>query len=245
MEERLDLAVLESRWWTESNDSVRGVFDMLAGILVGNPFGYHYEMFNNTESVKEMIPRIARTADIHHIYIAAHGDKQSIHGAGKARVSRTVIANLLAEVDARQLYGVFFGSCEFGWNVDTLMERTSATWLAGYVEKVDWLHASAMELFFWHAYYLSGVQNIRLKADRSHNMLVLLTALFIRVPYLFKELGFRVGLARGSKYFIYPDDFFDELGKADREYRDIYSGVLDYIDNSDPGLWPSVDDLVS
>ena len=109
MEERLDLAVIESRWWIDRNDSVRGIFDMLAGTLVGNPFAYHYEMFNNAESIKEMIPRIARTRDIHHIYVAAHGDEQSIHGAGDARISRTVLANALAEVHARQIYGVFFG----------------------------------------------------------------------------------------------------------------------------------------
>lgn len=30
MEERLDLAVIESRWWVSSNDPVRGIFDMLA-----------------------------------------------------------------------------------------------------------------------------------------------------------------------------------------------------------------------
>ena len=242
MEERLDLAVIESRWWTDGNDSVRGVFDMLAGIIVGNPFGYHYEMFNNTESIKEMIPRLVRTPDIHHIYIAAHGDRQAIYGAGDARISRTVIANLLAEVDARQLYGVFFGSCEFGDSVEKLMERTRVTWLAGYVEEVNWLHASAMDLFFWNAYYLSGIQRVKRKADRSLNMLVLLTALWIRVPYLFRELGFRVGLARGNQYFVFPNNFFDEQGEPDGEYRDTFSLVLDYVDNCDPGLWPSVRD---
>ena len=91
MPARLDLAVLESRWWTKTNDSVRGVFDMLAGILVGNPFGYHYEMFNTAESIKEMIPRIARTPDIHHIYIAAHGDEQAIQGAGGRRTGSSML----------------------------------------------------------------------------------------------------------------------------------------------------------
>ena len=107
-------------------------------------------------SIKEMIPRIARTRDIHHIYIAAHGDEQAIHGAGDARISRKVLGNALAEVHPKQIYGVFFGSCTFGGNVGALMEQTSATWLAGYVEEVDWLHSSAMDLYFWHAYYLSG-----------------------------------------------------------------------------------------
>ena len=237
----LDLAVIESRWWTDRNDSVRGIFDMLAGTLVGNPFGYHYEMFNNAESIKEMIPRIARNRDIHHIYVAAHGDEQAIHGAGDARISRTVLANALADVHPRQIYGVFFGSCKFGWNVDALMEQTGATWIAGYVEEVDWLHSSAMDLYFWHAYYLSGAPAATRKTDRAENVLALLTALWIRVPYLFKELGFRVSVASGNHHLTFPDDFFDEFGEPEREYRESLAVVLDYINDSEPGAWPSID----
>ena len=71
MEGRLDLAVLESRWWKTSNDSVRGLFDMLAGMHKDNPFACHYEMFNNADSLKELIPRIAKVKDVHNIYIGA------------------------------------------------------------------------------------------------------------------------------------------------------------------------------
>ena len=240
---RLDLAVIESRWSENRNDSVRGVFDMLAGILVGNPFGYHYEMFNTPESIKEMIPRIARTADIHHLYVAAHGDEQAIYGAGDTRISRTVLANLLAEADSRQLYGVFFGSCKFGWNVETLMKRAGATWLAGYLEDIDWLHSAAMDLYFWHAYYLSGASSARRKERRAKDMLVLLTALWIRVPYLFKELGFRVSVVLGEGFATFPDDFMDEMGEPGRHYRELYALVLDYINDSEPGAWPNFQDL--
>ena len=55
-----------------------------------------------------------------------------------------------------------------------------------------------MDLYFLHAYYLSGASTPKRKTDRSENMLALLTALWIRVPYLFKELGFRVSLASGT-----------------------------------------------
>ena len=145
----LDIAVLETRWWNESNDSVRGLFDMLAGILEGNPFGYHYEMFNNAPSIKEIIPRVAKDSSIHHLYIAAHGDETHIHGAGDELISRTVLVNLLSEIHAKQLYGVYFGCCQFGWQVPELMERaTGPTWMAGYTEDVDWVHSSAMDLVF-------------------------------------------------------------------------------------------------
>lgn len=243
MTDRLDLAVLESRWWTESNDSVRGVFDMLAGIIVGNPFGYHYEMFNTADSIREMIARVARSTDIHHIYVAAHGDEHAIYGPDDSRISRTVLRNVLEGLDARRVYGVFFGSCEFGWNVPSLIERTGATWIAGYTEDVDWIHASAMDLFFWHAYYLSGVPTRQRKGDRASDMLVLLIALWIRVPYLFKELGFRVSLAHRRGYSVFPVDFFDDLDEPLRDNRELFAGVLDYINDSAPGVWPGIDDL--
>ena len=110
MEGRLDLAVLESRWWKTSNDSVRGLFDMLAGMHKDNPFAYHYEMFNNADSLRELIPRIAKMKDVHNIYIGAHGaeDGSALLCPG-GRVSRTVLANILQPISARRLYGLFLG----------------------------------------------------------------------------------------------------------------------------------------
>lgn len=245
MSERLDLAVIESRWWDEGNHSVKGVFDTLAGIVVDNPFGYHYEMFNTEDSIKEIIPRIAQRRDIHHIYIAAHGDKKSIHGPGSTKISRTILANVLNEFDARQLYGVFFASCDFGWNVDRLLNHSSATWLAGYATKVDWVHATALDLYFWHAYYESGAAKVKRKEDRAVNMLILLTALWIRVPYLFRELGLRVALADGDVYASFPEDFFhDDTGDPLPRNREIFGCVMDYINCSEePGAWPLRSDL--
>ena len=55
----LDLAVVESRWWEKGNVSVRGLFEVIAAILKAGPDAYHYEMFNNRDSLKEIVPRIA------------------------------------------------------------------------------------------------------------------------------------------------------------------------------------------
>ena len=68
--EAMDLAVIESRWWDEGNDSVRSKFDMLAAIHTGNPFNYHYEMFSSSESFVGILRRVAEKNDIHHVYIA-------------------------------------------------------------------------------------------------------------------------------------------------------------------------------
>ena len=241
--ERLNLALIESRWWEDGNDSVRGAFDTLAGILVNNPFGYHYEMFSTADSIREMIPRIARTKDIHHLHIAAHGDEKFILGAGESKISWATLADNLAQIDARQLYGVFIGSCRFGENVEALMDRTGLTWLVGYDEDVDWVHALTMDLYFWHAYYQTEASEARRKEDRARIMPAFLMALHIRVPYLFNELGFRVRFSDGRQRLTFPECFM--AGERDPldEYDDLFTGVLKFINDSKPGTWPTLRDL--
>ena len=77
----LDLAVIESRWWERGNVSVRGLFDLIASIQKGNPDAYHYEMFNNAASFREIAYRVARKNHIRHLVVAAHGDVNAIYGA--------------------------------------------------------------------------------------------------------------------------------------------------------------------
>lgn len=233
MNERLDLAVLESRWWETSNDSVRGLFDMLAGMRKDNPFAYHYEMFNNADSLKELIPRVSEMQDVHNIYIAAHGaeDGSALVCSGGS-VSRTVLANILKPIHARRLYGLFLGCCGVGLQTEwLLLKETKLTWVAGYTESVDWVHSSAMDLFFWHAYYNSSVCKSNRKEERVVKMLSLLLALHVRVPYMFDELGFRVSLSvRPGVFFTYPDDYETEI----RETRPRIQEVI----SRHPSNWP-------
>ena len=69
-------------------------------------------------------------------------------------------------------------------------------------------------------------------------MMALLTALFIRVPYMFNELGFRVALRYRSKYLTFPDDFFREDGEPKDAYSDLFREVLAFINENEPGTWP-------
>ena len=43
-----------------------------------------------------------------------------------------------------------------------------------------------------------------------------------------------------SGYVTYPDDFMDDDGEPRREYRDLFSVVLDFINDNEPGAWPTV-----
>ena len=237
MEDTLDLAVIESRWWDTSNDSVRGMFDMLAGMRCDNPFRYHYEMFNNADALKEIVNRVAKRTDIHNIYIAAHGtlDGKSIQAAG-GRISRTVLGNIVEDIHGRKLHGVFVGACGFGQQNESVMEDAGLTWIAGYRETIDWIHASAMDLFFWNAYFQSSVPKAERKAERAWKMACLLSTLYLRVPYLFNELGFRVTLALRRGQIVTFDD--DDSWKDVRVDGVRWADVAEHYIEENPGEWP-------
>lgn len=238
MEDRLDLAVIESRWWEKSNDSVRGVFDMLAGLHRDNPFAYHYEMFNDGDSLREVVRRIANQRDIHNLYIAAHGteDGKAIKAAG-GTISRTSLRNTLRGINALKLHGLFVGACFFGLQTEGIIEKTGLTWLAGYRDGIDWIHSSAMDLYFWNAYFQSTVPEATTKIDRVERMCLLLGTLYYRVPYMFNELGFQVTLApiKGA-FATFPSDGWEDLHVVNWEgcWGDV---ARDFIDHN-PGEWP-------
>ena len=174
----LDLAVVESRWWTEGNTSVRALFDTIASIRKGNPDAYHYEMFNNGASLQEIVPRIARKSDIRNLVIATHGDGGGISGAeGNNRISRAVLRNILASIPNRSLNGLYLGTCSTA-NLDTvefLLNGGRVRWVAGFSEEIGWLQGSAVDLYFWTSYYGSNRaggerKRIRRVADRMELM---------------------------------------------------------------------------
>ena len=103
--------------------------------------------------------------------------------------------------------------------------------MGGYTENVDWVHSSAMDLFFWNAYYNSSVCKSATKKERAQNMFNLLCALHVRVPYMFDELGFRVSLAASpGKFSTYPNDYESEI----HDMRPIIERTI----SQNLGLWP-------
>ena len=237
MEDRLDLAVIESRWWDTSNDSVRGMFDMLAGLHCDNPFAYHYEMFNNADALKEIVDRVADRTDIHNIYLAAHGtqDGRAIQAAG-GRISRTVLGNIVEGIHGRKLHGLFVGACGFGQQNESVMEDAGLTWIAGYRETIDWIHSSAMDLYFWNAYFQSSVPDEKYKPQRAMAMASLLSVLYLRVPYMFKELGFQVTLSlkKGQSITFDDDDSWKDVRMDGVRWADVAENYIE----ENPGEWP-------
>jgi len=160
MSKHLGLAVLESRWATHREWSVRPVYETLASLKCNNPNAFHYEMFNNAASLKEALPGVAMTRGIRNIVIASHGDERGLVGARDSYISRAVLYGALAAID-KPVEGLFFTGCLIGRkdNVRFLLhgfedpKGIQIDWVAGYRKEVDWLGAAAFELLFWTEYY--------------------------------------------------------------------------------------------
>lgn len=88
------LVVVEARWWTTGNDSVRPLFETLSGIVEDNPHSVRYDMFVNKSSFSEIFANIVRSSECHSIYIASHGDENSIGGMGSCSISRVELRNI-------------------------------------------------------------------------------------------------------------------------------------------------------
>jgi hypothetical protein len=88
------LSVIEARWWKDGNDSVRPLFETLAGIVEGNPHAVRYDMFVEDASLSAIIADVAKKGDLHSIYIGSHGDDGAISGLGDVEISRTRLRNM-------------------------------------------------------------------------------------------------------------------------------------------------------
>ena len=198
----LDLAVIESRWWRDGNSSVRGLFDVLADIHEDNPAAYHYEMFNNRESLREIVRRTARR--YRNIYIGAHGNDRQIFGAEGRRennISRAAFRNMirsLADLRRSRLRGLFVGSCKFinRENACFLLSesggrRSKIRWVAGYSRRIDFIDSSIADLFFWNTYYHTCVDS------ESNRIRAVAQVMDEFIPGAHETLAFNIFLRQG------------------------------------------------
>lgn len=115
LKKSLGVGVLECRWFKKANSSVRPLFDTLADLHTRNPNAYHYEMFANAASFREVVLRVGGTKGITNLYIATHGNQVALAGADDGTsISRTSIANTLDGLSQQwggSLEGIYFGAC--------------------------------------------------------------------------------------------------------------------------------------
>ena len=205
-EKPLDLAVVESRWWKNGNSSVRGLFDVLADIHRDNPSAYHYEMFNNENSLREIVCRTSRR--YRNLYIAAHGNGGSIWGAearNRNQVSLEQLKDILnvASIQKRaKLRGLFVGSCGFvdEENAKYILtpkkkkaaKKSAVSWIAGYSKSIGWMDSSVVDLFFWNAYY-----SVSKRSSEKERIESIAGKIDKFMPGANKVLGFNIFLKRG------------------------------------------------
>lgn len=194
------IAVIEGKWFKDSNISVRGLFDLISDIQFDSPNEYHYEMFNNGDALKEIIKRLAATNNIHNIYIAAHGSESGIVGSSGQSISTTTLANIIKSTNTQRgkLHSIYFGSCSFGntKNLEKLLlnaEGDQIRWLAGYTKEIDFVKSTMLDAIFWNEY-------LQLRKSRSLGKIEMACCRVVeQAEGLIKELGFKVIAYDGRK----------------------------------------------
>lgn len=153
----MNLAVIEGKWFSGTNTSLRGMFDLLSNIHHGTPHKYHYEMFNDATAFKEIFTRLAEKNGIHNIYIASHGEDNAIYGSNNEAISKTKVKNIVEETSRNRgrVDSLYFGCCLFGNDKvmeDVLCAGTQLRWVAGYESSVDYIESTSLDCLFWHRY---------------------------------------------------------------------------------------------
>lgn len=195
------LAVIESRWWKNGNDSVRPLFETLAGIVEGNPHSVRYDMFAEETSLTNIISDLEEDGSYHSIYIGAHGNDGAISGLGDVRISRTKLRNIFNYSNfAEHISGLYFGSCLISNQQNASFwlpgnPTTGLKWVGGYTKSVNWIDSSAIDMIFWSKYLHERRTNrSRKRGQKSDLEMVKHAASEMKklMPTIFNEMGFNI-----------------------------------------------------
>jgi hypothetical protein len=202
------LAVVEARWSLNGNHSVRPLFETLAGIAAENPFGFRYDMFCDESSLAKILVSVGGDSHYHSLYLAAHGDENTIYGLDDAAVSRAVFRNRLRFGNANHtITGLYFGSCsichqnnaEFFLNAE---QGCNVNWIAGYSKPVDWIDSSSVDLIFFAKLIQQRQKNFRRKKGKLNDLaMAKIAANEVKslMPTVFEKLGFNMFYKDGAQ----------------------------------------------
>lgn len=147
-------SVVESRWWSTGNHSVRPLFEAIAALHFQNPSAFLYDMFVNKGSLSSIINMRAKDKSTDVIYLASHGDESNIGPNDENVISRTELRNAIISANSNgQIKGLFLGTCLTG-NASMakfLLEnpKCNLEWLAGYGDSVHWIDGTAIDMIFF------------------------------------------------------------------------------------------------
>ncbi|WP_039661571.1 MULTISPECIES: hypothetical protein [Pantoea] len=204
-------AVVESRWWSHGNHSVRALFEAVVAIHYSNPSAYYYDMFTNRSSLSTVLNMRGVDKSTEVVYLATHGDAKNIGPNTKNAISRTEVRNILINANAgSQLKGLFLGTCLTG-NAQVAKfllitgsngQKTHLEWVAGYRESVDWVDGSAIDMIFFSKLAELYVKNLRKRKGKKSPRLMAheaASALLKLVPGAHSTYGFNIYFREGNE----------------------------------------------
>ncbi len=92
----LSISIIESRWWSKGNHSVRALFEAVGSIHYNNPSAFYYDMFADRSSLSRTMAIRAQDTTTEVLYLATHGDENTIGPGPGATISRAEFRNDLA-----------------------------------------------------------------------------------------------------------------------------------------------------
>lgn len=187
---RFNLIVAEGHWDNYSNDTVKGLFDLLSDLFRSKSNGYKYVQFADPAGFDSCLKLIHDDKAHKYLYIGSHGDDTGIHGASNAKcLTFTSIKNRIGPYK-----GLFLGTCSFG-KEETLIKfvrESNLTWCAGYKHDIDWLDSSGLDLAFWKIF-----QSYNTKGRKKSELNMIdetVRELQHKYSSLILELGFNVAI---------------------------------------------------
>lgn len=201
-------AVVETRWWSVGNHSVRALFEAVASIHYDNPSAFYYDMFNSKGSLKKVVDTRAKDGATEVIYLASHGNETHFGPDEDSLISRSEFRNMLraANIDAT-IKGIYFGTCLTG-NTDVarfFLQDTSTKieWIAGYSESVDWIEGTAIDMVFFSRLVENYEKNKKRRGNSKKSARGMAheaaTELLALIPSAHSKFGFNIFFHEGGK----------------------------------------------
>lgn len=147
-------SVVESRWWSTGNHSVRPLFEAVAALHYDNPSAFLYDMFVNRASLSTVLGMRGKDKRTEIIYLASHGNENHIGPDSANAISRAEARNCFIAANGNgQIKGLFLGTCLTGNTAVAkfFLEKpeTKLDWFAGYSDSVHWIDGTAIDMIFF------------------------------------------------------------------------------------------------
>lgn len=157
------LAVLEARFSSWSNSTVKYFYDCLFESVFNYPSTYFYEQFNGAESFENAFVRAAATPGIRVVVVASHGCKTGLEmpdGSILKKKDIAAVISALGQVDFCNIEGLYFSACDlrkrYNGSDDFIASLFRANkrlkWVAAYAETIDFIRSNAVDIFYVHSY---------------------------------------------------------------------------------------------